>query len=1189
MAVADPDLKYDFMPWARRGLARAHTHASLTLDGVSALPLVSMGLKLKGSGGTDATSTPTIDLKVLGPGDVIGIDPRVIVRVEPRTNNHDFEPNYLAAIEFDTPDFPWLFTPAKADANDRLAPWIALVVFARDEVADPVLRPGRVLPSTLLPTNAPLPNLAESWMWAHAQVVRDAPTQQVIDMLQNAPAKNLSRLVCPRRLQPNKSYIACLVPTFKPGLDAALGRPVAADATLSPAWAGTQAQTDFELPCYYHWTFSTGPAGDFETLARRLKAPAEYPPGIQDKLDKLGRLPVEVDADYLLQPHDARQNPDPDYVRDNYLAQYEGALLSLAIADSPEPGADDAIADDLASVLNAPEASSQGMLDLDAPTLQIPVVGPPIYGGFHARRHSIDTDERDRWLDHLNASVPRRMAAGVGTRLVQVNQETFMRAAWQQVGDVLRAERLFSLSHLAKKALTLLTQRFSILPEARRLTIFAPASTRIRIDEKFTVYGYAHSTSLPDGFVDGALRRTLSPARALLRRTVGSANAAAAHLVELAAGFQTKAAAASFADPARFRSDGFATLEALGNAKPGKVAIDVPGLGSGLDQRTLRALRRSGTVAQRQLKQDGWRDASISDRLKAGVLTDSHFQRLGELNAALADSGATSAVGMRQLAGELGASKPMKAEGILLNVQGGVDTPAAVSVQGLKVDARGGQLLDVAPKTTLRGGRVGATVYPGTIGLVEVDAIRRYGNNALFNSLPANSVPSTAETPISITSTGGADFTASSTPAAGQVSITVAPPLSTALELDRFKQAWRGKLSLNDVAKPPKGVTLDIVPFKTVATTKSAAQAVNPQLLVTRRVESLLQLGSADFGLAKAPAGVFGEVLKDKERFIIPKLYDRVMAYPKIDEALYRRLVQMDKSAFMPGVEDIPNDTILLVKTNPAFVESFMVGTNHEMGRELLWRGYPTDQRGTPFQRFWQYFDPNKVDIQPIHKWNAWDDLGEAGSPIPGDNGEGRLALLIRGQLLRRYPNTAIYAVRKDAGASEPDFTTASKFVSPEGAGTIGNDIVFFLFPILASDANKHWFVLEEPMTEPRFGFDDQELTREVRRVRRRGGKVVQVGPSAPVGAMYLAKVNQQLALQNLPPVEAAGAGDTWLDVDWGEVGTPVGGHITLNQLKQVDLMDNGLEVVGGSHAGEVARAMLQRPFRGYFDGSRLS
>ena len=30
-----------------------------------------------------------------------------------------------------------------------------------------------------------------------------------------------------------------------------------------------------------------------------------------------------------------------------------------------------------------------------------------------------------------------------------------------------------------------------------------------------------------------------------------------------------------------------------------------------------------------------------------------------------------------------------------------------------------------------------------------------------------------------------------------------------------------------------------------------------------------------------------------------------------------------------------------------------MAGLNHEMARELLWRGYPTDQRGTVFRRFW--------------------------------------------------------------------------------------------------------------------------------------------------------------------------------------------------------------------------------------------
>ena len=41
------------------------------------------------------------------------------------------------------------------------------------------------------------------------------------------------------------------------------------------------------------------------------------------------------------------------------------------------------------------------------------------------------------------------------------------------------------------------------------------------------------------------------------------------------------------------------------------------------------------------------------------------------------------------------------------------------------------------------------------------------------------------------------------------------------------------------------------------------------------------------------------------------------------------------------------------LETNPRFIESYMVGLNHEMARELLWREYPTDQRGTCFRQFW--------------------------------------------------------------------------------------------------------------------------------------------------------------------------------------------------------------------------------------------
>ena len=51
-----------------------------------------------------------------GPGDVIGLDPTVIVRTIPRPGSTNVEPNYLAAVDFDQPELPWLFTPAGVPA-----------------------------------------------------------------------------------------------------------------------------------------------------------------------------------------------------------------------------------------------------------------------------------------------------------------------------------------------------------------------------------------------------------------------------------------------------------------------------------------------------------------------------------------------------------------------------------------------------------------------------------------------------------------------------------------------------------------------------------------------------------------------------------------------------------------------------------------------------------------------------------------------------------------------------------------------------------------------------------------------------------------------------------------------------------------------------------------------------------------
>jgi len=70
-------------------------------------------------------------------------------------------------------------------------------------------------------------------------------------------------------------------------------------------------------------------------------------------------------------------------------------------------------------------------------------------------------------------------------------------------------------------------------------------------------------------------------------------------------------------------------------------------------------------------------------------------------------------------------------------------------------------------------------------------------------------------------------------------------------------------------------------------------------------------------------------------------------------QPMYEALRDLSQDFLFPGLEHVPANTVTLLKTNPQFVESFLVGLNAEMSSELLWRNYPTDQRGTSFRQFW--------------------------------------------------------------------------------------------------------------------------------------------------------------------------------------------------------------------------------------------
>ncbi len=66
----------------------------------------------------------------------MGVDPGVIARVFRTAGSFDVESNYFPLIEFEQPDLPWRYTPARANTADRLRPWMCLITLREDEIAE---------------------------------------------------------------------------------------------------------------------------------------------------------------------------------------------------------------------------------------------------------------------------------------------------------------------------------------------------------------------------------------------------------------------------------------------------------------------------------------------------------------------------------------------------------------------------------------------------------------------------------------------------------------------------------------------------------------------------------------------------------------------------------------------------------------------------------------------------------------------------------------------------------------------------------------------------------------------------------------------------------------------------------------------------------------------------------------------
>ncbi|MEO7350527.1 MAG: hypothetical protein ABIR34_07545, partial [Marmoricola sp.] len=201
------------------------------------------------------------------------------------------------------------------------------------------------------------------------------------------------------------------------------------------------------------------------------------------------------------------------------------------------------------------------------------------------------------------------------------------------------------------------------------------------------------------------------------------------------------------------------------------------------------------------------------------------------------------------------------------------------------------------------------------------------------------------------------------------------------------------------------------------------------------------------------------------------------MASPLFPRPAIERLKSLDEEWVLGGLGQLEPNSVCLLAVNWRFVESFLAGANHEMARELLWRGYPTDLRGTCFRRFWNC--PTE-DIRPMDHWDQ--PIGTHG--VAGTRKDFTI-LLIKGDLLRRYPNTIIAAEKGTASKDGEEVSFTSEEHHPElFRGFLGQDTSYVAIDVAPGDlrfrdpanARHCWYIsLTEPHEEPRFGLDEQD------------------------------------------------------------------------------------------------------------------
>lgn len=1026
---------YSFLPFLRQGLANSLKNTG----GARAVYTVELSLK---ADGVVAGATQPRDVELYGPGDIVGIDARTVLKTDPHHYITNFEPNYVAYIDFYDEDFPWRYTPLTPEADRRLKSWLALVVLKETEFDEGRNLLNRPLPYFTLKGVAAadvFPKSDQLWAWAHVHVNSDivgttikagtADMAAVLDNLQSKissdPDLAYSRIICPRKLEAKTAYHAFLIPAFESGRLAGLGDEPANIAAAGTKIAWENGATPGDFPIYYRWQFNTGTVGDFEYLVRLLQPkPVDLRVGRRD-MDmtnpganlKWEEAP-DLDLGGILKLGGALQVPRkslPPAERDKL-----DKLDAWGYDRLPHP-----FQKQIAALLNLPDDYSYKPADnanVNAKANGLPVgsnddadplITPPIYGRWHAMVERVLKDREGHpihhdynWINELNLDPRYRVPAHFGTRVVQENQEDYMLAAWEQIGDVLKANEKIRVAQFAMAAANVWYEKH-VQPMAKSnpekfMMISAPVQRRVLMDG-YTVHHVVRESVLPTAVVSAPMRR-LTRSRGRIMRRIRRHSSVTDFRPETLVGKLSREEI-QVSPPKEIAPQLLSAGKLADLFKPSGIPIFLEGL-----------LRKAPWLP--------WLLLVLALVLILVLMALVPGPLVWGISAAIAGG---AAYWFNQLQGWV---KGLQAAG------------------AIKSDGQRPQVVDQLPKSSN------------------------------FQLVPV-----------------------------GSAFVPERGSASDSEDAKLFKQGLRGAFELVEVTR---ATIPDPVPFKPIniqATAEVVATKLDPKTSIPNWTLAHVHI----------PAWIRDQLEKE--------IFTEAMAYPRFDYPMYEPLVKISADLFLPNINLIEYNSITLLETNQRFIESYMVGLNHEFAGELLWREYPTDQRGSYFRQFWDVSTliasdaadhagktEEEVremyrDIPKLHLWSRSSKLGgHDHRQKPGAPQTEEVVLVIRGELLKKYPNAVVYAHKavwapKSQSDAAYDKTQSRILYKPEEGdkekpsldvirtplcrAQVYPDITFLGFkldieeakgegdPVTPTLQNAGWFfVIKERPGEPRFGFD---------------------------------------------------------------------------------------------------------------------